>query len=161
MKASASSSARLATLVIGLGMVALGALSTYNLLVPKTARIGFAVSDLLALFGPCLCVVGGLLTVKGIRWRFRVSSRHVILGTGLVLVAVGGFPWAYTPMLTEDQPGGEAAIVTGTFVFVLVGLPGILLTIVGGVLTVSGLRARSGRKPPPRRNHRPGRAPVR
>ncbi len=55
----------------------------------------------------------------------------VLLTIGLVMLAVGGFPWLYTPALMHDRQNGEAAGMTGTLIFLFVGVPGLLLTSAG------------------------------
>ncbi len=56
----------------------------------------------------------------------------ILLVVGLIFLAVGGFPWVYTPTLTGDlRPGGEGAGLMGTIIFLFVGIPGLLLTMAG------------------------------
>ena len=56
----------------------------------------------------------------------------ILFFVGLLFVAVGCFPWVYTPELTGDRrPGGEGAGLMGTIIFLFVGIPGLLLTLAG------------------------------
>ena len=48
----------------------------------------------------------------------------------LLLVLVGGFPWAYTPWLLGERPGSEGAGMFGTLIFIMVGVPGLALTVI-------------------------------
>ena len=60
---------------------------------------------------------------------------------GLILLAVGGFPWLYTPLFFGDRPPttNEGSGMLGTLIFLFVGLPGLLMT-------TSALRALRNRR---------------
>ena len=83
---------------------------------------------------PTLVVVGAVVFVRGLAWGSRVLSAWTALASGLVMLVVGVFPWVYTEWLTGDRPGGESAGMLGTLLFVLVGVPGLVLTAAGVVL---------------------------
>ena len=60
----------------------------------------------------------------------------VILTVGLCMLLVGGFPWIYTPALMHDRPNGEAAGMIGTLIFMFIGLPGLVITVVAACLLI-------------------------
>ena len=49
---------------------------------------------------------------------------------GIVLVVIGAYPWMYTSHIVGGQPGNEAAGMLGTIIFILIGIPGIVLTLI-------------------------------
>ena len=119
---------RIVPAVVGLGLAALGLLLILLLFTGPDDRQG--PFEWLALLGPALVVAGGVTCVRG--WFCRVSafSRSNVLATGLVMLAVGIFPWIYTGLLIGDH-GGEGSGMLGTILFVTVGVPGLIVTLVG------------------------------
>jgi hypothetical protein len=64
----------------------------------------------------------------------------VQLAVGAVLVAVGIFPWAYTPLFFGTRPiaNNEGAGMLGTLIFLFLGLPGLSLVVSALVALLSG-----------------------
>ena len=83
---------------------------------------------------PLLLAVGLVVLARGLLPQVPLWRDAPVLCTGLVLLLIGGFPWAYTPYLTGDRSGGEAAGMLGTVLFIFAGLPGLAICIVAGLL---------------------------
>ncbi len=66
---------------------------------------------------------------------------RISLIVGYIMLLIGGFPWLYTGLLVGGRPGNEGAGMLGTIIFILVGLPGIAITV-----TALILRARQSKK---------------
>jgi hypothetical protein len=88
----------------------------------------------LALLGPPVALVG-LATLCAALWHW--SLRGVVLVIGLLMLAAGADPWLYTPALMHDRPGGAAAGMIGTLIFLFVGIPGVVITTIGVGLVLS------------------------
>ena len=84
-----------------------------------------------SLLGPVFLVLGLMLVVG------EAAPRAVLL-IGLVMLAIGGFPWAYTPWLMGTRGGDEGSGMMGTLIFICVGMPGLAATLVGLFYTFSG-----------------------
>jgi len=54
-----------------------------------------------------------------------------VLVVGLIALLIGGCPWVYTSYLVGGTPGNESAGMLGTLLFIFIGLPGLLLTLIG------------------------------
>ncbi len=54
----------------------------------------------------------------------------ILLAFGLILLAIGGFPWLYTPLFFGKMPlaTDEGSGMLGTVLFLSVGLPGLAIT---------------------------------
>jgi hypothetical protein len=120
---------RLRSLIPGLFILALGVLCTYNLFQVREDRILFLPTFTIFL-GPTLLVAGlAICILRGIAGP-GASKRGILLLSGLLMMLVGGFPWIYTPWLMGDRPGGEAAGMMGTLIFIFVGFPGLMLALI-------------------------------
>ena len=64
----------------------------------------------------------------------------VIFTIGLCMLLVGGFPWIYTPALMHDHSSGEASGMIGTLIFMFIGLPGLVITVVAAALLIGQRR---------------------
>jgi hypothetical protein len=113
---------------VGLVILLIGIVLTIDLLAPGGHRPFFG---LLGILGPFLFTLGGLLILGDVAPR-------AVLVIGLVLLAVGGFPWFYTPWLMGTRGGDEGSGMLGTIIFIFVGLPGLIATLVGLFYTVFG-----------------------
>jgi hypothetical protein len=73
---------------------------------------------------PMMIVIGFVIMIRGAIWRGAVFSPRTIFVCGLVLLALGAFPWIYTG---SDEGGG----MLGTLLFLSLGIPGVIVTLVG------------------------------
>ena len=135
MSEPAHDTSRSARVIFGLVLVGVGLLNMYGMLSRPTEGPGRPRGEWLIIFGPMLIVGGGVICVRGIRAGGRIFSSRTVLYTGLVMLAIGGFPWLYTGLLIRDR-GGEGSGMLGTLLFILVGIPGLILTLVGLALRV-------------------------
>lgn len=85
-------------------------------------------------FAPMMILAGAVVLVRGLIWGAKAFTRRTVLVVGIVALAIGGFPWAYTPLLVHGSPGNEGAGMLGTLLFILIGLPGLLMTLIGLVI---------------------------
>jgi hypothetical protein len=114
-----------------------GAVATYNPFLPREQRVGPAwLTGGTVLVGPVLLALGGvsaLLELAARRGSGRAKgatitgSRRWVLTTGLTMLLVGGFHWAYNPLIFGLQHE-EACGMVGTIIFLLNGLPGLAVT---------------------------------
>ncbi len=88
---------------------------------------------LLGWSAPAAFIVGVVVFVRGLAWSAAVISVQNILFSGLLMLVVGGFPWAYTPLIIGDG-GMEGSGMLGTLIFIFIGIPGILATTIGSSL---------------------------
>ena len=68
----------------------------------------------------------------------RFSLRRLMLAIGMTLVVFGLYPYWWLDILTRIQggrPGNEGEGMGGFLIIVFLGLPGLLLTIIGLVMT--------------------------
>ena len=117
--------------VTGFVLAAVGLLATIDLFLPRQQRIISDPTGLLIVLGPALLIGGLVLCARRFASDGGGFFHRTVLTLGVLMLAAGGFPWIYTPYLTGDRPGGEAAGMIGTIIFLLVGLPGLVLTVIG------------------------------
>lgn len=125
-------------IVAGLVMIGIGVLIAFGLLSGSSDRSGPPSGQWLIFLAPALIVGGGVTFVRAFLPGTKTFSSRSVLITGLIMLAIGVFPWFYTPLLTGDRAGGESAGMLGTLICLLVGLPGLILTIIGGLLRLAG-----------------------
>jgi hypothetical protein len=127
---------RVAALIVGVIIIALGLLTTYNLSRQQDSRIGPEMfHEPVMYLGPVFLVAGGFLCVRALSTTARLILRRIMLVLGIIMLIVGAFPWAYTPLLIGDG-GMEGSGMLGTLIFLFVGLPGLVLTLLA--LTLRG-----------------------
>lgn len=125
---------RLYAVVSGLALAGIGFAVLYYL-DAHAGRFGpRSPMELVALLMPSLFFLGIVIAVGGLLVGEKIFSPRAILFTGLLMLIVGAFPWVYTPWLTGDRPNGEAAGMLGTILFLIVGVPGLFLTLLGAWL---------------------------
>jgi hypothetical protein len=71
-----------------------------------------------------------------------------VVRLGLLMLLAGGFPWLYTPLFTGGK-SNQASGMIGTLIFMLVGLPGLVVTAIGLINLAQQRRARKTWKPSP------------
>lgn len=81
--------------------------------------------------GPVVLAVGVVMVARAVLPTVGLWRQRPLLAIGLVLLLIGGAPWLYTPWLIGDRPGGEAAGMLGTLLFIFAGLPGLVLSVLG------------------------------
>ena len=118
--------------LVGLGL-GLGALLVLAGLMRLASRgIAPPGSGLIALACPTIVVVGAVAAVRGFCLGAPLGSWRTVLLAGLIMLAGGAFPWAYTPLLVRDR-GMEGSGMLGTLIFLAVGLPGLVLVVVASI----------------------------
>ncbi len=144
---------------LALSLLLVGSVTAYNIYVPSKQRVGpdwFRGS--FVLLGPVLLISGAVLSVLELAtWRRSCrtkaatgdSSSRWVLWMGLTMLLIGGFPWAYTPLFFRYQgiyDNGQGSGMLGTLIFLVLGLPGLAVTLIG----VSRMRKRrqTGEKVP-------------
>ncbi len=115
---------------IGLALISLGLILTYNLFHEKSDRIPLLFSDELIFYGPALLIAGIVLVLRRGAWNQRIFSRALFLQVGLIMLILGGFPWIYTPLIIRDG-GMEGSGMLGLIIFIFLGLPGLIVTVLG------------------------------
>lgn len=121
-------------IIAGIVMIGIGGLIVFGVFSTSMDRPGRPSVEWLLFLAPALTVAGCLTIVRGFLPGAKSFSSWTVLSTGLIMLAVGAFPWVYTPMLTGDRPGGESAGMLGTIICLLVGVPGLILTVIGGMM---------------------------
>ena len=116
--------------VVGLVVLIIGGGLLWHFLAPGANPNPNMLLSLLSLGGPALTVIGGVMLVRGFFWGEPAVSGRTILYSGLIMLLFGAFPWIYTPMIIDDN-GGEGSGMLGTFLFIFLGVPGLLMTIIG------------------------------
>ena len=71
-----------------------------------------------------------LLIATGVGILLSRVSRLAVRNIGLVMLVMGIFPWVSTPLLIRDR-GMEGSGMMGTLIFIFVGVPGIIWTLIG------------------------------
>ncbi|MBI4528948.1 MAG: hypothetical protein HY695_34555 [Deltaproteobacteria bacterium] len=122
--------------IAGLVLTAIGVIATYDLSLPRGQRIIPASLGVLIFFGPALLISGLVVCGRHFAAESPRSFYRILLALGVLMVVLGAIPWIYTPYLTGDRPGGEAAGMLGTILFITVGLPGLFVT----VIAIRGMR---------------------
>jgi hypothetical protein len=118
------------------GLVVMGLASGWLLLVLNTSKntnkdMG---GGWLALACPTCIIFGLTVFVRGLISNKEIYWPRIILTTGLLMLAVGAYPWIYTDLLIGDRPGNEGAGMLGTLLFISVGVPGLFITILGAFI---------------------------
>ena len=85
----------------------------------------------LMFFVPPLFLYGIVTSIRNLRSGAAVVSKRSLLYASLLMLLVGACPWAYTRYLTGGSPGNEGAGMLGTLIFIFVGIPGFILTVIG------------------------------
>lgn len=88
-------------------------------------------SNWMMAFVPMMMVSGVVILVRGVIWRATTFSPRTVFICGVVMLALGAFPWIYTG-------SGEGGGMLGTLLFLSLGIPGIVFTLVG--LLFGGIR---------------------
>ena len=96
----------------------LGTLDFFNFFGQRT------VFGMFSVFGPVMIASGLFITIG------KLIPKTVLV-LGLIMLAIGGFPWMYTPYLLGLKGGNEGSGMMGTIIFILIGLPGLVTTIMG------------------------------
>ena len=115
---------------LGLAGIVLALLILAQLMRPQEvgpAKPGF---EWLFAIAPPLLVIGVVVVVRAIAFGARALSGRNLLISGLIMILVGGFPWLYTELMIGDR-GMEGSGTLGTLLFLLVGVPGVLVTLAG------------------------------
>jgi hypothetical protein len=126
---------RTSSVIFGLVLIglAIGIFWYGNYDVSHTKGAGNAWDFLALLFilTPTMIMFGIIIIIRGCFWGAKVISGRNILITGLIMLVIGAFPWLYTPWLMGTRGGDEGSGMMGTMIFLFVGIPGLLLTILG------------------------------
>jgi hypothetical protein len=72
------------------------------------------------------------------RPKFRFPLRRLLLSIGMTLVIFGLYPYWWLDVVTRLQggrAGNEGEGMTGFLIMIFCGLPGLLLTVIGLVMT--------------------------
>ena len=93
---------------------------------PRTSLVDWSI-----VICPSMIAFGLVAGARSLYRGARAYSARSILITGVVMLAAGVFPWAYTPYLTGGRSGNEGAGMLGTLLFMLVGVPGLLVALLG------------------------------
>ena len=125
-------STRVFVLTGGVILIGLGALGTHDLFGHPAERFLPTRFQYLMFLGPVSIGFGIVTTLRGLFLSASRVLRRVVLGTGLLMLAVGGCPWMYTPFITGDRQ--EGAGMLATMIFIFVGMPGLAITIAGWAL---------------------------
>ncbi len=76
---------------------------------------------------PGMIVSGIVIIVRGLVWKASAFSSRTVFLCGLFMLIPGAFPWFYTGR-------GEGGGMLGTLLFVSLGVPGLIITVVGFLL---------------------------
>jgi len=118
--------------VTGLVMLVVGLWCVYSQFSSPDDQPGSQWSGcFLSLIGIVLIVGGGVAFVRGLTSGAKVFSSRTALLAGLLMLAVAGLPWLYALVLPGARPGDEATGMLMTLLLILVGLPGLFLTVAG------------------------------
>ena len=120
----------------GLILTGFGFLVTYDGLLSATERVLPLRLQSVIFFGPSLLAVGCVTFLRGLPLGASVIFRRGVLMIGLLMLAIGGWPWLYISYLTGGRPGNEGDGMLGTIIFIYVGLPGLALTLTSLVMNV-------------------------
>lgn len=93
----------------------------------KGSRLALVVS---AAF-PLVTLYGLVAVARGFIFDAPLLSKKTLILTAFVMLFLGACPWLYTDYLVGGRPGNEGSGMLGTIIFILVGVPGFILTIVG------------------------------
>lgn len=110
-------------------LLGLGAVATYDLDHAATARILPNKLYGWTMFGPGLALLGLLVLVRGCAWGNKVCSRRNVLVAGVVMLGVCAGVWL---VAVATDHSGEVPYARAMFVMlatILIGLPGLLLTL--------------------------------
>lgn len=81
-------------------------------------------SDWLMAFVPMIMLCGMVILVWGVIWGATVFSVRTVFICGIAMLVLGAYPWFYTGK-------GEAGGMFGTLLFLSLGIPGLVVTLVG------------------------------
>ena len=126
LRSMRGSSPRARALITGGVLVVHGLLCALPLLRPEGRGGGWPV-----FLSPALLILGVVALVRGLIGAQGALSGRSILATGVAMLVVGAFPWVYTGLLVGGSPGNEGAGMLGTLIFLVVGIPGLLVTLAG------------------------------
>jgi hypothetical protein len=87
--------------------------------------VGARFLNLAVLLGPILLAAGAASLAS----RRKVIRSKVVAVVGLLLLLIGGCPWVYTPLFYGGENSSSGMM--GTMIFLLVGLPGLTVAIIG------------------------------
>ena len=134
------SSGDLAVGVIGI-LLTLALLSGY-----RPFQGDLAALNLAFLSGPILLVA--LAASRASRPKAqpkKPSAVKTVTGVGILLLLIGGCPWTYTPYLVNGKADSASGMI-GTIIFLMIGVPGVIITLVGLV----NMRSTGGSETPRR-----------
>jgi hypothetical protein len=114
----------------GLILAGFGVIATYDLMHSATERILPLQLQTIIYLGPILLAVGCAICLRRFAWGERSGYHRAMLIMGLAMLVIGGCPWLYTSYLIGGRPGNEGAGMLGTLIFILVGLPGLAITLI-------------------------------
>ncbi|MBE7561166.1 hypothetical protein HS125_20325 [bacterium] len=108
---------RLIVFALGAALAAAGAGILYHLFSSADASDVRSPLEAFTFIAPAMVVVGTATALNGLLLGKTLSPAGVIRLSGLLMLLLGAFPWAYTPWLTGDRAGGESAGMLGTIIF--------------------------------------------
>lgn len=117
------------TLLPGLILILLGVTGAHDLCVDRENRF-IPVAREFLFTSPALFAVGCALFLRGLGYLAKPTFCRILMWTGIAILAPWGWFWFH-----------EGAGIVVLFMFITVGLPGLVLTILG-----LGLRADSREK---------------
>ncbi len=124
---------RLVNAIIGLILIISGVLLIYYVFFRTSIDDVSLIFTRLSYLSPMLCIMGIVIFIRGIFWGAPAFSGRTVLYTGLLMLLLGVFPWAYTPLIIRDR-GMEGSGMLGMLIFLFVGIPGLILTIIGFII---------------------------
>jgi len=121
---------RLSSIITGLIVLAVGVFGMIKFSTPDDQGFASNIFGYWVLFSPAISIVGLVFTIRSAYLGIRAFSGRSVLIAGLLMVLLGAYPWFYTPLLIRDG-GMEGSGMLGTFLFVFLGIPGVVFTIIG------------------------------
>jgi len=117
------------TAALGLLLIIIGVIAFKDLLSVRTDRVLPSALFFLSYLSLPMLIVGVVSLLRAMGRLQGKSIRKGMLTIGLFMLLIGGFPWIYTDMLVGGRPGNEGSGMLGTILFILVGLPGLAVTV--------------------------------
>ncbi|WP_345989629.1 hypothetical protein WCX18_03535 [Sulfurimonas sp. HSL1-2] len=134
IKDSGNSEKNVRMVAVGLLLAVIGLVAFKDLLHARADRVLPSALFILSYLGLPILFVGAVTIFRGMGWLKGRGFARTLLSIGIAMLAVGGFPWVYTDLLVGGRPGNEASGMLGTILFILVGVPGLVVTVTALVL---------------------------
>jgi hypothetical protein len=123
---------RLVSALIGAAIAGLG-VAAFLLVDTRSGRAPGKLLGPVFLLSPMFALAGAVILLRGAIWGAKIFSVQTIFWVGVVALVIGGCPWPWLSLLAHGRAAAGVNLL-GMLVFLVIGLPGLVLTLAGALL---------------------------